>query len=141
MELINQYSDIVAFTIARIFLGTLFFFQGVDAVFNIKVKNIILTSETTFLNKGIPRFLIVLGCWFTSYAELVGGGFLILGLFQYCSLYLLGLNLIIASVAFSISTPMWDTRFVFPRLVLLLFLLVAPHSWGVFALDHLLFKN
>lgn len=127
----------IAAFIARIFLGFLFFFQGYDALFNVKIKNIVSAYSDEFANKGIPKFLTVAGAWFTSYIEFIGGLLLILGAFQQYTLYLLGLDLIFASIAFGISTPMWDMRFVFPRLVLLLFLLVIPSSWNSISFDHL----
>ena len=140
MEIANQYHEVASAFIARIFLGCLFFFQGYDAVFNVKIKNIIDTYQNSFVNKGIPKFFTVCGAWFTSYTELICGLLLILGLFEYCSLYLLAINLIIASIAFSINSPMWDMRFLFPRLILLLFLLVIPASWNIWSLDNLIFK-
>jgi putative oxidoreductase len=139
MEVIIQHHEIAAVFIARVFLGLLFLFQGYDAVFNVKVSNIIETYENSFAYKGIPRFLTVLGSWFTSYVELIGGFLLVIGLFEYYALYLLGINLIIASIAFGIATPMWDMRFVFPRLVLLIFLLAVPYSWHAWSIDNLLF--
>jgi uncharacterized membrane protein YphA (DoxX/SURF4 family) len=140
MEITNQYHVVAAIFIARIFLGFLFLFQGYDAVFNIKVKNIVETYQNSFANKGIPKFLTVVAAWFTSYSALVGGLFLIVGLFEYSALYLLGINLIIASIGFGINTPMWDTRFVLPRLVLLILLLIIPQSWNLWSLDHLFFN-
>ncbi len=140
MDSIIQYHDVAAVFIARVFLGLLFFFQGFDAVFNIKVRNVIEAYENSFANKGIPRFITVLGSWFTSYVELIGGFLLVFGLFEYCALYLLGLNLMIASIAFGITSPIWDMRFVFPRLVLLLFLLLMPYTFHSWSLDTILFK-
>jgi uncharacterized membrane protein YphA (DoxX/SURF4 family) len=140
LKTINQYREIEAVFIARIFLGLLFFFQGYDAVFKIKIKNVIDTYQNTFIVKGIPKYLTVCGVWFTSCTELVCGALLILGLFEYCSLSILGINLILASIAFGINTPMWDTRFVFPRLILLIFLLIVPTTWNAWSLDSLFFK-
>jgi putative oxidoreductase len=138
MELLTEYNEMTATLIARVFLGLLFFFQGFDAVFKVKVSNVIEAYQATFENKGIPRFLTVCGSWFTSYVELIGGLLLILGLFQCYALPLLGINLIIASIAFGIVSPMWDMRFVFPRLALLLFLLVVPSAWDYYSIDHLI---
>lgn len=141
MESIIQYHEITAAFIARVFLGFLFFFQGYDAVFNIKVENVIQTYENSFEKKGIPNFLIVFGAWFTSYAELIGGLLLILGLFEYVALYLLGVNLLLVNVAFGISNPMWDMKYVSPRLALILFLLIIPTAWNKWSADFLLFNN
>ena len=138
MEAIIQHHEAAAVIIARVFLGLLFFFQGYDAVFNVKVKNVIEAYENSFANKGIPKFLTVCGSWFTSYAELIGGFLLVVGLFEYYALYLLGINLIIASIAFGITSPMWDMRFVFPRLALLIFLPVVPRSCDIWSLNNLI---
>jgi putative oxidoreductase len=140
MEIINQYHQIAAVFIARVFLGCLFFFQGYDAVFNIKIKNIIETYRAGFTNKGMPHFIIVLATWFTACTELVGGTLLLVGLFKYAALYLLGANMIIAAIGFGITTPLWDTRYVLPRLLLLLFLLVVPASWDVLLIEQLITK-
>ncbi len=140
MEILSQYHYIGASLIARVFLGCLFFFQGYDAVFKVKIKHVIGTFEDEFSQKGIPKFLTVLAVWFTSCTELIGGFLLIIGLFEYPVLCLLGINLIIAAIGFGINTPMWDTRHVFPRLVLVLFLLVIPQSWNTASLDLLFFK-
>lgn len=140
MEIINQYHYTIGAFIARVFLGSLFLFQGYDAVFKIKIANVITTFEHSFRSKGMPRFIIVLASWFTSYTELICGFLLIFGLLNYVALYLLGLNLIIASIGFSIHNPMWDTRHVFIRLILLLFLLAIPATWNLISLDTLIFK-
>jgi putative oxidoreductase len=140
MEIINQYHQEVATLLARVFLGLLFFFQGYDAVFNIKISNVINAYQDSFRDKGIPRSLTVIGAWFTSYTELICGAFLILGLFEYPALYLLGLNIAVASLAFSINTPMWDLKHVFPRLVFIVLLLLVPGDFNLFSLDHLIFN-
>lgn len=141
MDIITPYHEIASAFIARIFLGLLFFFQGYDAVFRVKVKNVIEAYETSFANRGIPRFLTVCGSWFTSYVELFGGVLLVFGLFEYPALFLLGINLIIASIGFGITSPLWDMRFVFPRLVLILFLLAIPHEWNCWSIDTFIFQS
>lgn len=141
MEFINQYHYIMAALIARVFLGCLFFFQGYDAVFNVRIKHVIGTFETDFYRKGIPKPFTAIASWFNTLTALIGGALLILGLFEYVALYLLGANLIIAATGFGIHTPVWDTRHVFPRLILILLLLIIPQSWNSISLDHLLFKS
>lgn len=140
MEIVNQYHIVAAIFIARVFLGILFFFQGYDAIFNIKIKLVIETYHNSLVNKGIPKFLTINASWFTSYTALIGGFLLIIGLFEYSTLYLLGINLIITAIGFGINSPMWDTRFVLPRLMLILFLLIVPQSWDAWSLDRLFFK-
>jgi putative oxidoreductase len=138
MEIISLYHESIAVFVARTFLGCLFFFQGYDAVFNIKISSIIETYRNDFSNKGIPRFVTVIGSWYTSLTELVCGALLLLGLFQYLALALLGLNLLMVAFAFGMNTPLWDTRYVLPRLILLIFLLCVPPSWDLWSIDALL---
>lgn len=137
METIAIQNEITATFIARVFLGLLFFFQGYDAIFNVKIKNVIETYEGAFSQKGVPKFLTTGAAWFTSIAEFVGGLLLIFGVFQYYTLTALGIDLLIASIGFGIASPMWDMRHVFPRLVILLFLFLIPESWNAISLDNL----
>jgi len=141
METLIEHHETIAALIVRVFLGLLFFFQGYDVVFKVKVINEINAYQNAFERKGIPRFLTVWGAWFTSYSELIGGLLLVLGLFEYAALCVLGLNLVVASIAFGINTPVWDTKHVFPRLVLIIFLLCIPHQWQALSLDNLFFNK
>nr|WP_294858545.1 DoxX family membrane protein [uncultured Fluviicola sp.] len=141
MEILTQYHQLAAITLARIFLGFLFLFQGYDAVFNIGIKKVTDTYHENFRLKGIPKAITSLSAWYTTYTELICGFLLVLGLFEFVSLYLLGINLIIAAIGFGMNTPLWDTRNVYPRLLLILFLLMTSihtHHWS---LDHLIFKS
>jgi len=122
--------------IARVFLGLLFFLQGYDKVFRIGVKEVIKTIHEPLSSKGIPAFFSELGTYFTSYIELICGAFLIVGLAKYYCLYLLGFDLLFAALAFGIVEPVWDMRHIFPRLVLLIFLLTIPSQWDVISVDY-----
>lgn len=141
MEILTQYHQLAAITLARIFLGLLFLFQGYDAVFNIGIKKATDTYHANFKLKGIPRFITSLTAWYTAYTELICGFFLVLGLFEYVSLYLLGINLIIAAIGFGMNAPLWDTRNVYPRLLLILILLMTQIHWHQWSLDYLIFKS
>lgn len=141
MEILTQYHQLAAITLARIFLGFLFLFQGYDAVFNIGIKKVTDTYHENFKLKGIPRAITSLSAWYTTYTELICGFLLVLGLFEFASLYLLGINLIIAAIGFGMNAPLWDTRNVYPRLLLILFLLMTSihsHRWS---LDYIIFKS
>lgn len=138
-EIINNH-QIVAVFVARVFLGLLFFFQGYDAVFNIKIKGVTEVFLFPLESKGIPKFLIVCGAYFTSYVELIAGLLLIVGFFKYCALYLIGIDLLLVAFAFGLMKPMWDIQYVLPRLILLIFLLVVPIEWDLLSLDHLIFN-
>ncbi len=136
MHIILHNHEIAGALIARVFLGLLFFFQGFDAVFRVKLHGVIQAVEEPMQRLGVPRFFVVSGAYFTSYTELVCGFLLIIGFAKYYAMYLLGLDLVIASIAFGIIKPMWDMQFVFPRLALLLFLLMIPSQWDVVSVDY-----
>lgn len=129
------HNEIFAAFILRIFLGLLFFAQGYDKVFKVKVSGVIQTFEHPVIVNHIPRWMLVLSAYFTSYAELIGGLLLILGFVKYYALYLLGIDLLMVAVAFSIIEPMWDLRYVFPRVILLLTALIIPSEWDVLSID------
>lgn len=137
----EQYHLIAGVFIARVFLGFLFFFQGYDAVFRIKMANVISALQNEFYGKGIPQFLTAFMAWFTSYTALICGLMLVFGLATYIALFLLGINLIVASVGFGLSKPMWDMKHAFPRLALILLLLFVPHDWHHLSIDHIMFNH
>ena len=139
--ILDQYHSEIATLTARVFLGILFLTQGYDAVFRVGFRNVIETYRISFQDKGMPIFIIYLGTIFTLYTELICGFLLIPGLCIYPCLYLLGANVLVASLAFGITTPMWDTKHVFPRLLLVLFLLLIPGEWHLFSLDQVLFNK
>jgi uncharacterized membrane protein YphA (DoxX/SURF4 family) len=128
--------EIDAAFIARVFLGFLFFLQGYDKVFRIGVKQVIETIHTPLSAKGIPAIFSKTGAYFTSYVELICGALLIIGFVKYYCLYLLGFDLLFAAIAFGIVEPVWDMKHIFPRLVLLIFLLIIPSQWDVISVDY-----
>lgn len=123
--------------LARVFLGITFMLQGYDKVFRVGVKKVIETIHTPLADKGIPNTISVIGAYFTSYVELIGGAFLIIGFIKYYCLYFLGLDLLFAAFAMGIVEPMWDMKHIFPRLALLIFLLVIPSQWDIVSVDRM----
>jgi putative oxidoreductase len=131
------YNEMAAVLLIRIFLGILFFWQGFDKVFNLKIRGVIETFKHPLIEKHFPPFLIPLAAYYTSYIELIGGFLLIIGFAKYIVLYLLGIDLLMVSLAFSIIKPMWDLQQIFTRLVLIAALLVLPSHWDVISLDYI----
>jgi putative oxidoreductase len=130
-----------AYLIARLFLGILFFVQGYDKVFRVKVQTVYTTMLPSFNRLNMNSTLVKIMAYITSYLELVGGLLLILGLFTKAALVLLGVDLLIVAIGLGMLTPMWDMQHAFPRLILLLILLVLPDYWNIFSLDELLNFN
>jgi uncharacterized membrane protein YphA (DoxX/SURF4 family) len=130
-----------AYLIARLFLGILFFVQGYDKIFRVKVQNVYSTMLPSFNRLNMNPFLVKIMAYITSYIEFSAGLLLILGLFTKAALVLLGLDLLIVAIGLGMLTPMWDMQHAFPRLILLLVLLVLPDYWNIFSLDELLNLN
>lgn len=135
----SPYNENIAVLITRIILGLLFFIQGYDKVFHIKLAEVIRTFKFELKRPGIPDSMFSLSAYYTCYVELIGGFMLLVGFMKYWVLYALGLDLILVALAMSMIRPMWDMGLVFPRLVLLLLLLMLPSSWDIFSVDYLLF--
>lgn len=132
-----EYAEVVAAFTARVFLGLLFFFQGYDKVFKLKITGVVRAFEQPYRQTRLPLFFLQAGAVLTSFIELVGGLMLILGIFKYAALYILAFDLLIATAALSLMNPMWDLKFSFPRLVLILFLLIIPPEWDQWMIERL----
>ena len=123
--------------IARVFLGILFFVQGYDKIFKLKISGVVETIRPAYRKLKLPDGVITFTAYFTSIVEFVGGLLLIIGLFRYEAYYLLGLDLLIVCLGMSLVNALWDMQYVLPRLILLLFLLMLPVCYDHYALDTL----
>jgi putative oxidoreductase len=132
------YSEVFVSFLTRIFLGILFVFQGYDKVFRIKPSGVVKMFEYPFRQTGLPVWILYTGVYVTSVIELSCGLLLIIGLFKYYALYLLGIDLLLVSFGLGLINPMWDVKHAWPRLLLLILLLLLPSSWDTFSLDYLL---
>src|SRR5690349_20982794 len=105
--------------VLRVVLGLLFFFQGYDKVFRVKISGVTAFFREESQHRRVPASVLDFSAFFTSFVELVCGGLLIVGLFKTAALYLLAADLLLVTAAFSFLKPMWDMQQVFPRLILL----------------------
>lgn len=131
--------EAMAVLLVRVFTGILFFFQGYDKIFRMGLKTTYDTVMPSYQKAGIPSGMTRGFIFLTSWIELIGGILLILGLLKYAALYALGADLLIVALSMSILNPMWDMQYIFPRLLLVLFLLIFPSSLDIIALDHFVF--
>ncbi len=128
----------IAELVIRLFAGILFFFQGYDKIFNIKISGVVDTFLEDAEHLHIHKPMVTLFTYLTSFIELISGMFLMLGLFTNYTLMALGFDLVLVCFAFSLVRPMWDMQYVFPRLVLVIVLLFLPAEYNKFGLDHFL---
>jgi uncharacterized membrane protein YphA (DoxX/SURF4 family) len=128
----------IAELLVRVFAGILFILQGYDKLFRIKMPGVIHTFAKDADRYHIPRPLLNVVAYYTSIVEFFGGFLLILGFFTSYTLYALGLDLVVVGYAFTYMNPMWDMKFVFPRLAMVVTLLLMPEDYNYFSLDHFL---
>ena len=132
-----HHESVLSFLL-RTILGVLFLFQGIDKVFKLGIPKVTSTFQTELGSIKIPRWILMIAAIFTSYIELLGGLLLLVGLFKYYTMYLLGVDLILVTIAFSLIQPVWDMKYVWPRLIILAILLYLPPQWDSLSLDELL---
>jgi len=132
------YKYQVAELLLRLMAGFLFFFQGYDKLFRIKIPGVVQTFSQDAQRMRVPGFLLGAMASVTSIIEFVGGAMLILGIFSNYALYFLGFDLVVVSLAFSLTQPMWDMKHVFPRFALVITLLLLPQPCAPLSLGYLL---
>lgn len=124
--------------LVRLMAGLLFFFQGYDKVFRLGLEQVMRTVSPSYRERNLPEPMIRMSVYFTSYVELIGGALLLLGLFQSYVIPVLGIDLIIAAAGMSMVNPMWDTRHVMTRFLLVIALLLISPLHDAFSLDFFL---
>ena len=134
----NDHKLQIAELFVRLMAGILFLFQGYDKLFKVKMVGVIDVFTVEAEKNRIPHSLLVTMAYFTSIIEFFGGIMLLLGFCTTFILYAMGLDLLLVSLAFTYVKPMWDMKFVFPRFVLIVTLLLMPEHYRFFSLDRLI---
>lgn len=133
-------NTVVGLFFTRCLLGLIFLMQGYGKVFTYGVNNVydqFFISYTQIL----PTFLVQFTAYFTSYVELIGGLFLVLGLFRNYTYYGLALVILIVSFGHGLAQPIWDLQHVFFRSALLIILFLTPQENDKWSLDYLITKR
>lgn len=141
VQYIDIFSDTgnIVYPIVRVILGILFFFQAYDKIFRVKFPAIFEEVLPAYKQLGVPSFFTKYSIYLSSYLELIYGLLLIVGLFTTLSLYIISFHLLMVVLSFSVLKGMWDMKHVFPRLVMLIFLLMLPQEWNILSLDYFFF--
>lgn len=137
----DRISRAVAALFTRALLGIIFLMQGYGKVFTYTVPKVYGMFFKDFEKTFLPKWLIVTTAYYTSYAELICGFLLIIGLFKKCASYLLAIDLFIVSFGHGLLEPIWDLQHVIPRAVLLLTILILPSQWDLWNMDALFRKS
>jgi putative oxidoreductase len=124
----------------RLIIGFLFCMQGYDKIFKVGKNEVIAAIEPSFQKVGLPSFFTKAFLFLTSWIEFIAGALLMLGLFKYISIYLLGIDLLLVVMGMSLITPVLDLKHIFPRLILLILLLLLPAEADIYSLDFIFSK-
>ncbi|HNS12211.1 MAG TPA: DoxX family protein [Bacteroidia bacterium] len=133
-----DFNIALALFLLRTVTGVIFFFQGYEKIFNIKIKNVVATFQEPIDKTYIPNLLLKPFAWITSWAEVIGGLMLIFGLMVDFALLILSVDMLLVAIAFSSIKPMWDMQYYFPRFIFLLLIMLLPAEWDQWKLDSFL---
>jgi uncharacterized membrane protein YphA (DoxX/SURF4 family) len=127
---------------ARLVLGLIFFMAGVYKVFQQGPLN---HARKWFLPYA-DTFLPVWSLWATGvtipFIELIAGALVIVGFRTREALIALGVVLAIVTFGHLLKEPLYEFHtHVIPRLALVLFIFLIPHSADRFSLDHLITRS
>ncbi|MBW6481929.1 MAG: DoxX family protein [Vicingaceae bacterium] len=133
-------NTVVGLFFTRCLLGLIFLMQGYGKVFTYGVNNV---YEQFFISytETFPIFLVQFTAYFTSYTELIGGLFLVLGLFRNYTYHGLALVILIVSFGRGLAQPIWDLQHIFFRSALLIILFLTPQENDKWALDYIITKR
>lgn len=137
----QEFNISIAILLLRLVTGILFFFQGYDKIFKIKIDGVVRTFNDSLKDALIPSSLLRPLVYLSSYVELICGGLLFFGLFREYSLYLLAADLVFVAFAFSSIKAMWDLHFFLPRMVFIVSLLLLPPQNDFWSLDRVFFAK
>lgn len=138
MEILTEHRIEIASLLARLVLGILFFFQGYEKIFRIGLRQTEDAMTGAMFRTALPRQLVRFITILSSFIELCAGLTLFAGLFLFPSLVLLSANLLLVVLAMSLRESLWDMRYVWPRLALLVFLWSVPLQAHRFSVDFIL---
>ena len=131
-----------AILFARLVLGLIFFMAGVMKVFQLGPLN----HARKYFLPFVDTFLPVWSLWamgvIIPFVELIAGAMVILGLRVREALVALGFVLAVVTFGHLLKEPLYEFHtHVIPRLALLLFILLLPHSDDYFSLDYLVWRR
>lgn len=122
---------------ARLVLGLMFFQGALWRVFGIGPAE---HARRFFVDPYGDSFLPEWALWVAGvgvpFAELVGGGLVVIGLWRLQGLVLIGSVLVLVTFGHLVAEPLFSiSGHIFPRLSLVILLLLLPDEWDRFSVD------
>src|SRR5262249_23373852 len=119
----------------RLLLGIILFMQGFGKIFTFTVPKVYSMFFKDFEATWLPKWLIWVTAYYTSYIELIGGFLLLIGFLRKQALWLLAVDLLVVSYGHGLLEPIWDLSHVIPRAILLITLFLVPQDWDKWSVD------
>ena len=119
----------------RLLLGSIFFFQGFGKVFKWGMQNLYQMAFAPYEETWLPEFLLWITAYYTSFAELICGALLLMGLYRKSAYLILGSVLVVVAIGHGIKDPIWDLNHVVFRAALLIPLMLLPTQWDKWSLE------
>jgi uncharacterized membrane protein YphA (DoxX/SURF4 family) len=119
----------------RNLLGLIFLMQGCGKVFKFGIWGLYDMAFKSF-EPMLPKPILVAVLFFTTFSELFGGLFLILGWQRMWVYRVLAVVLLVVSLGHGLESPIWDLQHVFYRSAILATLFFLPEEWDLWSLDH-----
>jgi len=136
---LNEYSIPAAYLLIRIILGIVFISSGYDKLMRIGIGKVKEEYALQLQKYRMPAFVFSFTAFFSTWAELIGGILILFGLFKFIALSVLGIDLVLVTLAMVLLQPLYDLKLVFARLLLILILFVGNIGLDLFSLDYLFF--
>lgn len=129
----------LAVLLARAVLGFIFLMAGIYKVFDLGP---VAHARNLFVEPYADSLLPAWSLWATGtvipVVELVAGGLMLVGWRTYAAGWALGAVLVTVTFGHLVAEPLYSfSGHVFPRLVLLLVVLIAPAEWDRYSVDSL----
>jgi uncharacterized membrane protein YphA (DoxX/SURF4 family) len=137
MKISDPHAKSFAILFARLVLGFIFFMAGWHKVFQLTPSGHVEKFFLPFKNTFLPVWSLWMVGYTIPFIELIAGGLLLLGLQVRLALLSLGCVLVVVSFGHLLQEPLYPFHeHVFPRLALLLFILIWPTADDRFSFDH-----
>jgi uncharacterized membrane protein YphA (DoxX/SURF4 family) len=131
----SKFTRTVGVLFLRVLLGCIFFFQGYAKIFWFGMGNL-YASAFAGLESKLPTWLLWGTAYATSLIEVVCGFMVIVGFWRNRALFALAGVVIIATIGHGIESGIFDLQHIFPRAILIAFLLILPDEWDEWDAKH-----
>lgn len=133
----NETGRALGVLFARLVLGLLFFQGALWRVFDLgTMEHARRFFVEPYADSWLPAWSLWLAGTAVPFTELIGGLLVLLGLWRLVGLGMLGGVLVLVTFGHLVAEPIYSiSGQIFPRLILVVFLLCVPMEWDRYSVD------